>query len=496
MKLHKLALMIGIAITTIPLSANAESSLRDIEARLNSLEKRAIEAETRASAAEQKAERLEKLMTKQTPALKSRNNTNLEQRITMLEKNADQTQIETRLASAKMEQLQDKQNKAAKLSDLVSADNSRGMLKLYGDVEFNIDAASRKGQITSMQTQYGRQSDNFSDKERWDINGRILIGVDGERKLDNGNYAGFSVQPLANMSGNIGLDDAVFYFGKEDKWKYKIGRYEAYDMFPLNQDTFVEHSGNSANDLYADGFGYIYMMKEGRGRSNSGGAMNLSSSYNDWYFEVNTLIEDGSKIFKDEEYHGRKLNNKKNVIYVRPVVAWSTHNLTIAGAIDANVISNAYGFNNEDGKFEDQSRRTGYGMTMKWDTLKDDPENGITLNVSTAYLDAKEETDFSAGTNILWRKFQLGYVYAHNDIKSYQVPDLLNNSKYNTLSPGKYNIHTVFTSYELPNILEMDNFKTYLGAYYSYIKGNDDMTTVDSNDKDRYGARIRFKYLF
>lgn len=42
-------------------------------------------------------------------------------------------------------------------------------------------------------------------------------------------------------------------------------------MFPLNQDTFVEHSGNTANDLYDDGSGYIYMMKEGRGRSNAGG---------------------------------------------------------------------------------------------------------------------------------------------------------------------------------------------------------------------------------
>lgn len=34
-------------------------------------------------------------------------------------------------------------------------------------------------------------------------------------------------------------------------------------MFPLNQDTFIEYSGNTANDLYSDGYGYIYMMKEG-----------------------------------------------------------------------------------------------------------------------------------------------------------------------------------------------------------------------------------------
>ncbi|EPU3933520.1 MULTISPECIES: carbohydrate porin [Morganella] len=461
MKLTQLALITGFAVSVFPFSAGAETSLSDIEARLNSLEKRAAEAEARAVAAEKKAERLESLMAQNTaPA----GNT-------------------------------DKGNTSG-FSNIVSADNGKGSLKLYGDVEFNIDAASRKGQITSMHTQTGHGADDFGDKERWDINGRILIGLDGQRKLDNGNYAGFSVQPLANMTGNIGLDDAVFYFGKENKWKYKIGRYEAYDMFPLNQDTFVEHSGNSANDLYADGFGYIYMMKEGRGRSNHGGGMNLSSQYDNWYFEVNTLVEDGSRVFKDQEYHGRKLQNKKNVIYVRPVVAWNYDNVTIAGAVDANVISNAYGFDNADGKFTDQSRRTGYGLTMKWDTLKDDPENGVVVNLSTAYLDAKNENDFSAGTNILWRKFQLGYIYAHNDIKSYQVVNALDDSQYDTLNPGRYNIHTVFTSYELPDILGMDNFKTYLGAYYSHINGKGDMTMVDSKDNDRYGARVRFKYLF
>ncbi len=67
------------------------------------------------------------------------------------------------------------------------------------------------------------------------------------------------------MHGSVNIDDAVFFFGKENDWKVKVGRFEAYDMFPLNQDTFVEHSGNTANDLYDDGSGYIYMMKGAAG---------------------------------------------------------------------------------------------------------------------------------------------------------------------------------------------------------------------------------------
>ncbi|WP_337226629.1 carbohydrate porin, partial [Salmonella enterica] len=122
-----------------------------------------------------------------------------------------------------------------------------------------------------------------------------------------------------------------------------------------------------------------------------------------------------TSVFKDGGYHGRKLDNRKNVIYMRPVVAWQKDNLTIAGAIDANVISKAYGYDDENGKFQDQSQRTGYGLTVKWDTLADDPINGIVANLSAAYLDAKGENDFSIGSNVLWRKFQLGYIYAHND---------------------------------------------------------------------------------
>ena len=145
-----------------------------------------------------------------------------------------------------------------------------GDIKFYGDVEFNMDAASKTGSLTSV-----KQSANSDwapgDKERWDINGRILLGFDGYRKMDNGNFAGFSVQPLGDLAGKMYLDDAVFFFGTENDWEIKVGRFEAYDMFPLNQDTFVEYSGNTADDLYSDGYGYIYMLKEGRGRTDSGG---------------------------------------------------------------------------------------------------------------------------------------------------------------------------------------------------------------------------------
>ena len=121
-------------------------------------------------------------------------------------------------------------------------------IKFYGDVEFNMDGASRTGSLTSVKTSSNK---NWApgDKERWDMNGRILLGFDGLRNGINGKYAGFSVQPLADINGKMNLDDAAFFFGQQNDWKIKIGRFEAWDMFPLNQDTFIEYSGKTANDL-------------------------------------------------------------------------------------------------------------------------------------------------------------------------------------------------------------------------------------------------------
>lgn len=83
-------------------------------------------------------------------------------------------------------------------------------LKFYGDVEFNIDAASKPGQLVMISSGANSESVN----ERWDLNGRILLGFDGTRKLDNGYFAGFSAQPLADMHGSVNIDDALFFLEK------------------------------------------------------------------------------------------------------------------------------------------------------------------------------------------------------------------------------------------------------------------------------------------
>ncbi|PJR64083.1 porin [Raoultella sp. T31] len=376
----------------------------------------------------------------------------------------------------------------------INFDTSSGKLKLYGDVEFNTDAASSSKQLTSTRTSPNKDW-SASDNDRWSINGRILLGLDGYRELSSGNFAGFTAQSLADMSGHMNLDDAAFYFGQKegnkDSWRATIGRFEAYDMFPLNQDTFVEYSGNTANDLYADGFGYIYMMKEGRGRSNSGGNFMLSKSIDEWYFELNSLVEDGSDLFAGGSYHGNTLTRKKNTIYLRPVIAWRGDNFTTAVAAESNVINNAYGYHDASGEWQDQSRRNGFGWTS---TLKVD--NDITTNINLAFMDAEDEKDFTAGANILWDKFEVGYIWARNKIASFSPTLHVNNDDFIDRD-GKYQIHTIHTSYRFAHVLDMDNFDIFLGAYWSQIKRNsDNLYSGEDNSDDRYGVRARFKYYF
>ena len=433
-------------------------------------------------------------------------NTAIEQRLAELEQRVINAEQRAADAESQIRSLRQQQVAAAPTVQVQSAEPSASTenppkltlsgfsdIKFYGDVEFNMDAASRSGSLTSTRTSANKDWAPGTN-ERWDINGRLLLGFDGYQRLNNGNFAGFSVQPLADLTGKMNLDDAVFFFGQEKDWQIKVGRFEAYDMFPLNQDTFIEYSGNTANDLYSDGYGYIYMMKEGRGRSDSGGNFLISKTIDNWYFEVNTLMENGSTLYTEKQYHGMDLTNDKNVAYVRPVIAWQNGRFSTAVAMESNVVNNAYGYY-ENGKWIDQSDRTGYGFTMTWDGQKTDPEDGAVINLNTAYMDASNEQDFTAGVNALWRRFELGYIYAHNKIDQFNMSGV--NAECDSdcaiLAPGRYAIHTLHTSWHLPNIMDMPNFNIYLGAYASWL---DSSAAKSGNTDERYGARVRFKYFF
>lgn len=459
----KSTVIIGMCL--IAGTAAAKNNNLTIEQRMELLESRLAVAENRAEVAEKQVRQLQAYQSTDSRGVKKGQGNIVEQ------------------GPVSFEEAKAKTNTTPELKL-----TGYGDLKIYGDVEFNMDAESKRGLLAMTSADNGRDPTH----ETWNLNGRILLGFDGLKNMDKGRFAGFTVQPLGDMTGKMNLDDAVLFFGQTDNWKIKVGRFEAYDMFPLNQDTFVAHSGNTANDIYSDGHGYIYMMKEGRGRSDSGGNFLMSKQLDNWYFELNTLLEDGTSLYDDGNYHGREMLQQKNVASVRPVISWGKNVFSVAAAMESNIVNNAYGYTRPDGKFFDQSDRTGYGLTMTWNGLKTDPDDGIVVSVNTAYMDANNEKDFTSGVNALWQRFELGYIYAHNNINDYAGVICKDGCWVN--DEGTYSIHTFHTSYHIPDVMNMPNFNIYLGAYYSIL----DSTVKDSNNSDdeRYGARIRFKYLF
>jgi hypothetical protein len=87
-------------------------------------------------------------------------------------------------------------------------------------------------------------------------------------------------------------------------------------------------------------------------------------------------------------------------------------------------------------------------MTLSWNTLENDAQDGTVVNLSTAYLDADDEKDFSASINGLWHRVELGYIYAHNNIDRFNTAGVNDNcnGECQLLYPGHYDIHTVHTS--------------------------------------------------
>ncbi|MGX9520892.1 carbohydrate porin [Vibrio mediterranei] len=349
-------------------------------------------------------------------------------------------------------------------------DTETGKFSIGGDVEFDFNFQDREGQ----------------ENNEFNQSGRILLEFAGERYTDTGHIFQVNVQPLMESSGNVALDDAWFAFGKQDGWNLRMGRFEAFDMFPVGQDTFLEYSGDTANDLYQDGAAYVYQMKEGRGRGSDGQIM-YSQSFDNLYLELASMIGDrsvlfGANTFDDPAkvtYHGREVINNKDSVLLRPVVGYQAGNFGIAASMEANLVKDAVIVKNGSEEI-DISDRIGYGVTANYTTAD------WNLIANFAYMDAVDETNMTAGVNALYKGFGLGYIHANNDYE---------NKKITGWAEGKAKVDTVYASYEFADVLQVDDFSIYLGAYYTTVDNQTDRADLFAEDTDK-GVRVRFKYFF
>lgn len=346
------------------------------------------------------------------------------------------------------------------------ADNETGNFSIGGDVEFDFNFQDREGQ----------------ENNEFNQSGRILLEFAGERYTENGHVLQVNVQPLMQSDGTVALDDAWFAFGKQEGWNLRMGRFEAFDMFPVGQDTFLEYSGDTSNELVSGDAPYVYQMKEGRGRGSDGQIM-YSQSFNNLYVELGSMIGDRSVLFATgandvPAYHGADVTSSKDAMLLRPVVGYQAGNFGIAASMEANLVKDAVVVSGIDGDV-DVSDRLGYGVTANYTTTD------WNLIANFAYMDAVDETNMTVGVNALYKGFGLGYIHADNDYEREKIA---------TSTTGKAKVDTVYASYEFADVLTVDDFSIYLGAYYTTV---DDQTVdkIFEEDTDK-GVRVRFKYFF
>ena len=323
-------------------------------------------------------------------------------------------------------------------------DTPQGKLNIGGDVEYDLTAQNFGD------TDSGSALGNtVSDVQK--ASGRVLLDINGERVLANGNFAGFKINPAYSTNGDyLDGEDSWFSFGVKNDWAFKMGHYEAYDLSPAGQDTYVVGYGDN-----------LYRAKAARGRANDGSQVMFSKEAGQWHMEVSTLFGDDNGM-----YDSAVVEKNKDPLLARPVVAWTGETVTVAVGAELNLISDAY----VDAAGEDISDWTGYGATA---TVK--ANDDLSFSLRGAYKAADEGDDFSVGPGMQYQNFYAAYLYGENEESATDVDT-------------EYNV--VYASYKIPAVMGIDNFDMYLGASW----GDEKVGNAESTEQ--YGGRVRFKYFF
>ncbi len=324
-------------------------------------------------------------------------------------------------------------------------DTPQGKLNIGGDVEYDLTA-------DSFSENDWAHSDKAADAtDTQSLGGRILLDINGERVLANGNFAGFKINPVYTPNGDYGDgEDSWFAFGVKNDWAVKLGHYEAYDLSPAGQDTYVADSNMN-----------LYRAKAARGRANSGSQAMFSKEAGQWHMEVSTLFGDDNGMYDNMD----GVVKNKDPLLARPVVAWTGDTVTVAVGAEVNLITDAY----VDAAGEDVSDWTGYGATA---TVK--ATDDLSFSLRGAYKDGDDQSDYTVGPGMQYQNFYAAYLYGEND------PDEGQNIEN----------HVVYASYKIPAVMGIDNFDMYLGASYGQIKPEGEESL------DQLGGRVRFKYFF
>ncbi|MCX7250743.1 MAG: carbohydrate porin [Burkholderiales bacterium] len=237
-------------------------------------------------------------------------------------------------------------------------------------------------------TTYTDARSNPVAKSSTDLGGRVELNANAELARNGDYFVNGRASLIVPVNGNeVHMDDAWLQFGSSQV-DFKLGRFEAVDLFPLGMDTVV---------MPADGTGYRANMLRGRvtdGRFHGALGFNAAPGLR---FEVGMVAE--------------KAGNE-NASGFRPAVVYSQGDLTLRAGLEA--LQNNAVIPGADS--------TGVGLSVGYALAKD-----TMINANYAHNNKLDAT--SVGANAVIGALGLGYVQDKT---------------------GSNSVDTVYAAYKLP----------------------------------------------
>lgn len=335
-------------------------------------------------------------------------------------------------------------------------DTAAGSLYLGGDVEF--DYTSQDGQTLD----WDLGTENAVDGT-FDATGRLLIDINGQRVLDNGAFAAFKVNPYWGQNGSTGSDDVWVQFGMKNNWDIKAGHFEAADLSPAGQDTYIATTGTST----------MYRASDARGRTGEDTSNEAQVTF------TKTLTDSMSF-----ELTGQS-QQSGDLIIARPVLTYSMDRVSVAAGAEVPVHDH-----------NDNQDWVGFGLTTTFQATDDlaitlrgamkSGDNAVrnTVDDDGDYTGGYDGDAWTAGIGAQYQNLFAGVLYGE---------DSLDDSNAETDETQYY------VSYKIPAVMDIDNFDIYLAASMAtgdasgQVNGNN-LDNVDIDDT--IGGRIRLKYTF
>ena len=269
--------------------------------------------------------------------------------------------------------------------------------------------------------------------------GRIKLNAVGETKGEN-YFVKAVAQPLVPFKGNtLGYDDVYLQMGR-DKWDAQIGRFEAFNLFPLGKDTLITHAGA--------GEAKVYEANKVRGRKDDVLHVALHSNPSDKLkLELGMMA---NKAGSDDSFTG-----------IRPAMQYKVGNTTLHAGFEA-VTDKSLGA-------ELKQSGVGLGASFKVGTAD--------VNASVSRLNEKNTGQADADVTSFGLNMQRGALGGG-----------LINSTTDNGAAAKPKVNTLYATYTVPVFGSKDTSVTFAG---NVSKADNVVADADVN-----AVRVRFNYAF